>query len=341
VNLDNIFLFEQSPEALEAVKSGEALVSSGGIRRKGKGGSGFLEQAKPATLSVGDFTDLFEGKEHALKADERIGKLEEQLSLSVQEWREIENIEWLNNALIQRTYVLSYEGFHQTLNALECVTQRLSGFEQYVKKRDIQKLIQEMQTYINYLKTDAGDLRSKKYNVTNGKIAEHLDQISAFIKRLLLDLENEDENSFISVLIIQSLLPPFSYVVRRFSAMYFYENDCELMPGDYDEWVKTIALVAESDCFREKCDYYIKLKTTIPFREKILISKKAGSDINKLLSSVKFDQNYIKGHSKEEYLSISDQVCQKFIKNEYYIVGKNVVLFLDGTASEDEENGED
>lgn len=329
MNLDNILLFEQSPEALEAVKSGNAIVSAGGIRRKGETGTGFLEQAKPAALSVADFQSLFEGKEHALETDERLSNLDARLALSAESMREIKNIGWLNNAAIQRSYVLTYEGFRQTLYGLESVALQLSGFEQYVRKRDIKQLAQETQTYINYLKTDAGDLRSKKYSITNGKIAEHLDQISALIKRLISDLENNEGDSFVAVQVISALLPPFAFVVRKYSALYFYENDGELMPGDYEEWVKTIASVAKSRMFREKITYYINLKTIIPFKDKMLLSRELGSGMTKLLSSVEFDCNYIESHSKEQYLSIENQIRQKIELRDYYISGRNAVIFLD------------
>ncbi len=329
MNLENILLFEQSSEALDAVKSGKAVVSAGGIRRKGENGTGFLEQAKPAALSIADFQSLFEGKEHALETDERLSNIDAQLALSAEGMKEIENIGWLNNAAIQRTYVLTYEGFRQTLCGLESVVQQLSGFEQYVRKRDVKQLAQETQTYINYLKTDAGDLRSKKYSVTNGKIAEHLDQISAFIKRLLFDIENNEGDSFVAVQVLRVLLPPFSYVVRKFSALYFYENDGELMPGDYEEWVKTIASVARSKAFREKLTYYINLKTSIPFKDKMLLSRGISNGMMKLISSVEFDRNYIEGHSKEDYLSIENQICQKIESKDYYISGQNAVIFLD------------
>lgn len=329
MNLDNILLFEQSPEALEAVRSGNAIVSSGGIRRKGEAGTGFLEQAKPAALSVADFQSLFEGKEHALETDERLSNLNAQLALSAKGMREIENIGWLNNAAIQRTYVLTYKGFLQTLYGLESVSQQLSGFEQYVRKRDTKQLAQETQTYINYLKTDTGDLRSKKYSVTNGKIAEHLDQISALIKRLVYDLEIDEGNPYAAVQVLSALLPPFAYVVRKYSALYFYENDGELIPGDYDEWVKTISSVANNKLFREKLTYYINLKTAIPFKDKMLLSRELGNGMTKLISSVEFDRNYIESHSREEYLSIGEQICKKIDAKNYFVEGKNLVVFLD------------
>ena len=329
MNLENILLFEQSPEALEAVRSGNAIVSSGGIRRKGETGTGFLEQAKPAALSVADFQSLFAGKEHALETDERLNHLDAQLVLSAEGMKEIENIGWLNNAAIQRTYVLTYEGFCQALYGIESVTQQLSGFEQYVRKRDIKHLAQETQTYISFLKTDAGDLRSQKYSVTNGKIAEHLDQISALIKRLMSDLKNNDGDSFITVQVLRALLPPFAYVVRKYSALYFYENDGELMPGDYEEWVKTISSVAKSKLFRDKLTYYINLKTSIPFKDKMRLSREIVSGMSNLVSGVEFDRNYIESHSKKEYLSIDNQIRHKIESRDYYISGHNAVIFLD------------
>lgn len=335
MNLENILLFEHSPEALEVVKPGNAIVSSGGIRRKGEAGTGFLEQAKPAALSVADFQSLFEGKEHALKTDVRLSHLEAQLALSDAGVKEIQSIGWLNNAAIQRTYTLTHEGFLQTLQGLEFVTQQLSGLEQYVRRRDIEGLAQETQTYINYLKSDAGDLRSKRYSVTNGKIAEHLDQISALIKRLLSDVENNEGDQFISVQILTALLPPFAFVVRKYSSLYYYENDGELMPGDYEEWVKMLSLASKSKAFKEKIEYYINLKYSIPYRDKVLLYRGFSSEITKLLANVKFDKNYIKSHSKEEYLSLNKQICQRIEAKDYYIEGRNAVIFLDGGKQTD------
>ena len=335
--LENILLFEQSPEAIEAVRSGNAIVSTGGIRRKGASGSGFLEHAKPAAMSVADFQALFEGKEHALETDERLNRLNAQLTLSEAGLKEIQNIGWLNNATIQRTYTLTHEGFLETLHGLELITQQISGLELYVKKRDIKELTQETQTYINYLKSDAGNLRSRRYDVTNGKIDDHLDQISALIKRMLSDVENKEGDQFISAQILTALLPPFAFVVRKYSALYYYENEGELMPGDYDEWIKMISLVSKSRLFREKIEYYINLKYSISYRDKVLLYKGFDNEMMKLLANVKFDRKYIENHSKEEYLSLDEQVRKRIETKDYYIEGRNAVIFLDESKTTDED----
>ena len=258
-NYENIYLVEYSPEAMEAVKSDKAVIGPGGIRRIGENGKGFLELAKPALISVADFQSLFEGKDHADITDVRITHLENQLALSSKGLQELQTIGWLNNAVLQGIYTLTFEGFKQTLVGLECVARQVTDLSQYVHERDINDLLEKTQMFINYLKTDAGNLRSKKYNVVNSNIAEHLDQISAFIKRVLNEIDSND-NSFVAFKILINLLSPFANVVRQFSSYYYYENDGEYLPGNYDEWVGSIGSIYQSKPFCDKCFYYVNLR---------------------------------------------------------------------------------
>lgn len=334
-DLNNIFLYEHTPEAIQAIEAGEARISSGGIIRIGGSGKGFQELARPASMSVADFQSLFEGKEHAMETDEHLSQLDAQLALSAEGLKAIQETEWLNYAVAQRNYTLTYEGFKQALNGINSVANQLSQFEQYIRRRDIKELSEKVQKYINYMNTDAGDLRSKKYSPTNGKIGEHIDQISALIKRLLSDVETEEGDMFISVQMLINLLQPFSYIVRKFSAAYYYENDGEFMPGNYDEWVKTISVVSRSKKFQDVVEYYIKLKMEIPYRDKMLISRTICSAPSKMLSGVKFEKRYIENHSKEDYLSINKQICQKVDTKDYYLKNGNLMIFLGDGKSTD------
>ena len=332
-DLNNIFLYEHTSDVIRAIEAGEAKFSSGGVIRIGTGGKGFKELAKPASMSVADLQSLFEGKQHALETDEHLSKLDMQLALTAEGIRTIHEIEWLNNATIQRNYILTYEGFKQTLNGIDCVANQLSRFEEYVRKRDTKNLVEKVQTYINYMKTDAGDLRSKKYSPTNGKIGEHLDQIAALIKRLLSDLETEDTDMFVSLQMLVNLLQPYSYIVRRYAAAYYYENDGELLPGNYEEWVKTISAVSRSRKFKDMVEYFIKLKLDIPYRDKILLSRVIGTTASRILTGVNFEKKYIEDHSKDEYLSIDDQVYHKIETKDYYLRNGTLMIFLDDKKS--------
>lgn len=333
-DLKNIFLYEHSPEAIEAVESGKARISPGGIIRVGDSGKGFRELARPARMSVADFKSLFEGKDHALETDERLNHLSERLALSEEGLEETRDIAWINNTAIQRTYVMTYEGFRQTLQGIEGVASQMSQFEEYVRQRDRKELAEKVQTYINYLNTDAGDLRSKKYSATNGKAAEHLDQISALMKRLLNDVEKDETDSYLAAQVLINLLQPFTYVTRKYSALYYYENDGELMPGGYEEWVNTISAVANSKKFKDRLEYYIHLKLEISYRDKVVLSKTLRALPSKLLSDVRFEKGYIKSHSKEDYLSLHMRIQNKIESKDYLVKNGSILIFLNDKKSD-------
>ena len=324
--LNNIFLYEHSPEAIRAIEAGEARISSGGVIRVGSSGKGFKELARPASMSVADLLSLFEDKEHALATENEILQLNERLNLSENGIKQLQEIEWLNNAEIQRTYNLTNEGFRKMLVGLDCVVQETRMLEHYIRQHDIEDLIEKAQIYLNYMKTDEANLRSNKFDVTNSHISEHLDQISAFLKRLLGDVAKEGDSSFIAVQIIVNLLQPFSFLVRRFSALYYYENG--FLPGDYDEWVNTIDSAARSQLFHDKLQYFINLKTTIPFRDKMMLSNAIVKNDKHLLSGIEFDNRYITSHTKEEYLALPDKIREKIDDKQYLLENGNLGIIL-------------
>ena len=312
--LNNIFLYEHNSEAIEAIREGNARISAGGIRRKdGK----ILELSKPASMSVADLLSLFEDREHALSTENEILQLNERLNLSENGIRQLHEIEWLNNTEIQRTYNLTNDGFRKMLVGLDCVVQETRMLEHYIRQHDIEDLIEKAQIYLNYMRTDEGNLRSNKFDVTNSHISEHLDQISAFLKRLLSDVAQEGDTSFIAVQIIANLLQPFTFLVRRFSALFYYEND--FYPGNCDEWANTISSVANSQLFHDKLNYFINVKTTIPFRDKMMLSNAIVRNDKRLLYGLKFDERYIKSHTKEEYLALPEKITEKIEDKQYLL----------------------
>jgi len=76
-------------------------------------------------------------------------------------------------------------------------------------------------------------------------------------------------------------------------------------------------------------EYYIKLKTEIPFRDKLLLSRTISAAPSKMLSGMKFEKRYIENHSKEEYLSINEQIIQKIDAENYYLKNGDLLIFLD------------
>lgn len=316
-DLNNVLLlYEQTPEALQAVQVGEAKISTGGIRRSD---GTYLDLAKPASMSVADMLSLFEGKDHALAADEHMRQLDTHLELSSEGMKQIQEIGWLNNAAILRTYTVTYEGFIQTLLGLECVANQINELGQYIRQRDVKDILETAQRYANYIKTDAGNLRSDRFDVTNSNVSEHIDKISAFLKRLLDDAIKGSGDQFVSMQVLVNLLPPFTHLVRMFSAYYYNEN--KFLPGNYDEWINTISSVASSWEFRNRLTYYINLKATMPYRDRMLLSREITGGVKLLLAGAEFDKRYMLTHSIKDYLALPSQIQKKLKAHDFYELG--------------------
>ena len=328
---DNILMFEYSDEALEAVKSGNAIVSTGGIRRKGS--RGFLELGKPAGISAADFQSLFESKEHAIETDDRLQQMENNMGSIHGEIDALMELGLLNKSIMEHTYTLTYDGFCQTLYGIEQMKNQLFSLDQYIRIRDrktkIEAIVEKTEIFMSDLRTDAGLLQSKKYDVTNGSIAKELGHITVFLKDLYNKLNRGDEDSFIILQVLLKLLSPYVNMVRKFTALYYYDNEGEQFPSDYPEWKRFIDDVCKSRIIKEKLYYYINLKFSIPFRDKNTLFNTINTRAQLLSSGVWFDEKYIQSHSRSEYVAIGEQIRQKASAKDYYLQGKTAVLFLD------------
>lgn len=321
---DNIFLFEQNEEAVQAVKAGRAKIGSGGIRRLD---GTFLNMAKPATLSVSDLQSLFKNDELSTKMGEYSSNIVSHLSASGEVIKHIEEYEWLNNSLIQRTYVMNYEGFQSTIDCLDRVRSDIFKLKEYIRQRDINDMLERTQLYRSNLITDFSNLESPKYDAINSNIAEHLNQISAFLNRLLQDIIQNNDNAFIALQIVGSLVVPYSVLVRRFSAVIYYENGH--LPGNYTEWVNTLLKTTYRGEMLNKTMYYMGVKTTLPFKERLRVAANQNTRLYRIIFGVQFDEKYIRSHKKEEYIGLSKQIQNKLITRDYYEYNGNKCIFLD------------
>ncbi len=327
MDLDNIFLYEQTPMAVEAVQAGDAFWGPGGIRRKGDMGKGFLEQAKPACISVSDFKSMFETQEHALATDEQLKELNARVNLSAAGMAEIENIGWLNNTAIQRGNAMTYAGFQKVLLGIDNLTKQFSQLAQYMEDQYISELIKKARTYVGNMRNDAGKLQIDGFNVIDSNISDHLDSIWTLLLQLFEDVKQGKHDPYVAIQLFVNLLPPYAYVVKRYSSLYYYSSGQKLMPGNYPDWVDTISKIVKSRTFHDKLFYYVNLNTMLSFRDKTEICFNIGRELYNPLSGLEFENKYIQNHNKKEYLDIPKRIQEKFEAKDYDH-GKGYIGFL-------------
>lgn len=303
-----IFLYSHSPEAVKKIETNDAIISSGGIRNK----NGTMnEQAKPLSFSYEELIEMFSSKNRLNDTDKKISLLVNELSISQKGIKELAQTGWINNIAINQVYTLTYDGFEKTFACLQNLSENIKGLTNYILKNDLKLLEEQTYKYILNLKSDYEKIELPKFDITNSQIDAHLNDIAAFIKRLINDLRGNDENSDIIYKTIHLLVVPFTNTVRKYSVLFLYEN--EKLPGSFDEWFSLINQIARAPMFINKIQYYINLDTELPFRDKVSIGKKLRKNISLLPKTISFDYEYALYHSKEEYLKMNTNIENKLL----------------------------
>ena len=308
-----IYLYSHSPEAEKRIEAGEAIISTGGARSKD---GTMIEMAKPLSFTIAELKEMV-GNDDGIKAtNQKIEALGAELGLSQQGVKELSRIGWLNNAAIGQVYSLTYSGFERTLEGLKYISENITELGQYLRQRDLGEIREKTDRYMSYLKSDNQKLDLPKFDVTNSNIEDHLNDIAAFIQHLYDDLKNGDINGFLYCAIIESIIVPFSTVVRKYSIRFFYDN--EVAPGSFEKWIKLIKLTTQSQWFRNKIQYYINLETELPYHDKVLLGRRCVMRIAPLLKQIAFDAEYALYHTQEEYLSMNKRIKQLLLSSDTF-----------------------
>ena len=348
MNLDAlkyIYLYEYSPEAIEAVKADKAVLGPGAIYRKAPLGKGILERAKPAALSVADLLSLFESQENASVRDEQLDGLKARLSISNASIEEANCIAWLNHDAMQRLFAMNAVGFQKMIIEIERTAQGIQTVIQHMQNQYITTMVDNAETYAGYLKNDFVKMQINTFDIINSNISDHLDQITSYLTQMIREVSANTENSFFAFQIIKGLLAPYVNVVILYSSLFYYATSKQMMPGNYQSWKKCINEICKSSVFLEKISYYIHLKTALPFKNKIEEIRDSKQKIHHLFGNFTFNEVYIKEHTKEEYLSRPIIIRQKIEKGNYIQHDGFIYIALNGECNyqhnQQEESKED
>lgn len=304
-----IYLYSHSSEAEKVINSGEAAISSGGVRRSD---GTILEMAKPLSFDLDELKEIVSNDEQLVAMEQKVIQLSAKLGLSEQGMKELSKIGWLNNAAIGQVYSMTCTGFKQTLVGIKYISDHLTEFGQYVQQRDLDDVKEKTEKFISYLESDAKKLDLPQFDVTNSNVDEHLNDIAAFLGRSFDGLRNETVNGFLVTSIIEALIVPFTTVAIKYAVRFFYDNGTSA--GGSNIWAGLICKIATSNKFKEKLQYYVHLETELPFRDKVRLGRERARKIASLPAYIDFENEYALYHSKEAYLG-KTKTIQKLLAN--------------------------
>lgn len=308
-----------SKETTEKILDGEAFLGAGGAKRKD---GTMLELARPVMLNkeTSDENDsnAIDQKLNAIaKEMNDYSSLSTELRLSNQESRD----------LIKQSCAINAEGFRVVLEGVNQIASHLATMEQKNDYHLSKDMAQVLQNLINYLRSDAGKLEAPKFDVTNSMVSDHLDDAAAFLKRLYSDVSSEAYYWNIEIEIMLQLLSPFSYVMNRYSAQYYYDN--MLYPSNYDEWIGVLKRIVTDSRIYEKWLYTLRVNHGCSFERGTRITALQRENNRQLRQGAAALKEFVLSHSKEEYLSIPQMQFEKYKNNEYKLIEGCMYLPLD------------
>lgn len=319
------FLFTFSAESTAELMAGNVSLSSGGLR---KPDGTMLELAKPVLIDPADVAKLpnrteEEHIEIQLRATNR--KLDQVLSNN----QALTKIAWMNYAVNCRTYEMTSQGFQAVIERLDTISAQFTSLRTRLDNREFNDTLEQNNKYKNNLKTIAGFMETKNFNAALAtlSIEPMINEVQAYFERLYFELKAGVKSDQLVLGSIVFLLEPYCYVVRRYSALYFYENG--INPPNYDTWIDIVNRIIRNLRFRNRMQYCLRVNSDLNLEDALIAKDKALFNLRGAIAQIDFDRRYTLCHSKEQYLSIGKQLEDKIIAKDYEIVDGHLLIELD------------
>ena len=153
-----------------------------------------------------------------------------------------------------------------------------------------------------------------------------LNEIQAYFERLYSELKAGIKIDQLLLGSIIFLLEPYCYVIRRYSALYYYEN--ETYPANYRTWIDVISRIIRDARFQNRMQYCLRVNSDMTLEDVLIAKSKAMFNLRGAVKKIDFDRRYTLCHSKEQYLSIDKQLQEKIASNDYQVIDGHLCIEL-------------
>jgi hypothetical protein len=318
------FLFTFSAEATAELMAGNVSLSSGGLR---KPDGSMLELAKPVVIDPADVAKI-SNRSMEEQLEIQVKASNSKLDQIITGNQELKKIAWMNYAVNCRTYEMTYQGFQAVIQRLDDLSAQFSDFQIRLNNKEFNDTLELNNKHKNNLQTIAGVMETKNFNagMSTLMIEPMLNEIQAYFERLYSELKSGVKADQLVLGSIIFLLEPYCYVVRRYSALYYYEN--EVYPANYQTWTDVISRIVRDSKFRNRMKYYLRLNSDLTLEDVLIAKDKALFDLRGAISQIDFDKKYVLCHSKEQYLSIEKQLQDKIASGDYQLLDDHLCVEL-------------
>lgn len=333
-----------SREALNMVKKGHAVLSSGGVRdHAGK----LIELAKPAVKKTsGNLSSpitlvsslanniqsgfIQKGVNQAnTKLDISLDKME-QIQSCVNSLAKTNVLNWINCGIGIANCGITIAGFQMTLKRLNEVSEQIQELKNYIDNNDIENYLRLFRTYKGYINSDINyieDIQKKNLSIIQDRVtAEHLEDIKTYLEDIIDAFKNRKIDGELGCTIIFNLGIAFAKEVNAYSAQYYYETG--KTPPNYDAWIAVLESI-NSPSFKEHLKQYLFFECPqMKIEDKYSTFSTAIFTIENQLGELSYTQNLITQISHNEFINFDEFLIQRIHNNQYYEFDDKICILL-------------
>ena len=316
-------IFALSADGIKQLKDGKLILSSGGLRRQD---GSLYEMATPVYLEP-DIQVKKIGNDEEDVLRKQLAATAFHQNLTLQNIEALMDIEWMNYAVNCRSYEMTYQGFQILIGQLDDISTQLDKVERKIDSKEFYDRVELTNKYKNHIKSIAGHMETKNFNASSAflNIAFALDEIEAYFLRLHNELSTGNNDQIILGSIIV-LIGPYSYVIRRYSALYYYENG--VYPPNYNKWAEVVNKITKDYRLKRRIYYYLRVNSQLSIEDVFIAGNKAIFNLQEYTRQIDFDHTFVLQHTKDQYLSIDKQLQKKIEDNDFYILDDYVCIEL-------------
>ena len=318
------FLFTFSAEATAELMAGNVSLSSGGLR---KPDGTMLELAKPVVIDPAEVAKI-QNSSVEEQLEIQIRTTNSKLDQVIADNQALSKIAWMNYAVNCRTYEMTYQGFQAVIQRLDSISAQFANFQIRLDNKEFNDALELNNKYKSNLQTIASVLEKKDFNAGKAAltIEPMLNEIQAYFERLYSELKAGIKIDQLLLGSIIFLLEPYCYVIRRYSALYYYEN--ETYPANYRTWIDVISRIIRDARFQNRMQYCLRVNSDMTLEDVLIAKSKAMFNLRGAVKQIDFDRRYTLCHSKEQYLSIDKQLQEKIASNDYQVIDGHLCIEL-------------
>lgn len=324
-------LFSISKDAAKSIKNGSAVLSSGGVRSLN---GELLELAKPAAQSfinggtspIGLASSLANNVQSGFiqhgvnQANQKLNvSLEkiDQIQAAVSRLATSQALSWLNCAFGMANCAISIVGFAITFKKLSNIQKEIALVANKLDEQQKNDFLERFYRYWLYINDDISILTQYQMSPKEADtIREHIDEITAFIARVIKQVRENTIDKMFGLAIAINLSSAFAKLVSEYAAQYYYENG--KFPANYDYWVGIIYEM-RSDAFAEEFKkFLIYERNDLSYEERMAGYSALVYTIEKEVSDIEMTKQVVMLLEKKDYINIDEYIKNKILKGDYF-----------------------